>query len=49
MFTIAAGAYLCGRFLDAGMAARTLAIWTGAVMLIPAALWAVAMRRKIEA
>ncbi len=49
MFTIAAGAYLCGRFLDAGMAARTLASWTGAVMLIPAALWAVAMRRKIEA
>jgi predicted MFS family arabinose efflux permease len=44
MFTIAAGAYLCGRLLDAGVAARTVATYTGLVMLIPAALWAVAMR-----
>jgi hypothetical protein len=44
MFTIAAGAYLCGRLLDAGVAARTVATWTGAVMLIPAMLWALAMR-----
>src|SRR6202166_415251 len=44
MFTIAAGAYLCGRLLDSGVSARTVATWTGFVMLIPAALWALAMR-----
>jgi predicted MFS family arabinose efflux permease len=44
MLTIAAGAYLCGRLLDAGVAARTVATWTGLVMLIPAVLWALAMR-----
>lgn len=44
MFTIATGAYLCGRLLDAGLAALTVATWTGLVMLIPAALWALAMR-----
>jgi predicted MFS family arabinose efflux permease len=44
MFTIAAGAYLCGRLLDLGVAARTVATWTGLLMLIPAALWALAMR-----
>jgi predicted MFS family arabinose efflux permease len=44
MLTIAAGAYVCGRLLDAGMSARTVATWTGLVMLIPAALWALAMR-----
>jgi MFS family permease len=44
MLTIAAGAYLCGRLLDAGVAARTVATYTGLVMLIPATLWALAMR-----
>ncbi len=44
MLTIAIGAYLCGRFLDWGIAARTVATYTGLVMLIPAALWALAMR-----
>jgi hypothetical protein len=44
MLTIAAGAFLCGRLLDAGVAARTVATWTGLVMLVPAALWALAMR-----
>jgi predicted MFS family arabinose efflux permease len=44
MFTIAAGAYLCGRLLDSGVAARTVASWTGLVMVIPAVLWALAMR-----
>jgi MFS family permease len=44
MLTIAAGAYLCGRLLDSGVTARTVATWTGLVMLIPAALWALAMR-----
>jgi predicted MFS family arabinose efflux permease len=44
MLTIAAGAYLCGRLLDAGLSARSVATWTGVVMLVPAALWALAMR-----
>jgi MFS family permease len=48
MFTIAAGAYLCGRLLDAGVAARTVATWTGFVMLIPAVLWALMMRVGME-
>jgi len=53
MLTIAAGAYFCGRLLDSGVSARTVATWTGLVMLIPAALWARGMRvredRAIEA
>jgi predicted MFS family arabinose efflux permease len=48
MLTIAAGAYLCGRLLDAGVSARTVATCTGLVMLIPAALWALAMRTAGE-
>ncbi|MFZ0300260.1 MAG: MFS transporter [Candidatus Sulfotelmatobacter sp.] len=44
MLTIAAGAYFCGRLLDAGIAARTVATWTGLAMLVPAVLWALAMR-----
>jgi predicted MFS family arabinose efflux permease len=40
MLTIAAGAYVCGGFLDHGVSARTLVSATGLVMLIPAALWA---------
>jgi predicted MFS family arabinose efflux permease len=44
MLTIAAGAYFCGRLLDAGVAARTVATWTGLAMLVPAVLWALAMR-----
>src|SRR5216683_1244364 len=44
MLTIAAGAYLCGRLLDWGISARTVATCTGLIMLLPAALWALAMR-----
>jgi predicted MFS family arabinose efflux permease len=47
MFTIAAGAFLCGRLLDAGFSARAVATGTGIVMLIPAALWMLAMRNLI--
>jgi hypothetical protein len=46
MLTIAIGAYLCGRLLDLGVAARTVATWTGIVMLLPAGLWALAMRTR---
>jgi predicted MFS family arabinose efflux permease len=46
MLTIAAGAYICGRFMDAGIAARTVASWTGIVMLVPATLWLLATRNS---
>ena len=44
MLTIAVGAYVCGLFLDWGSSARTLAVATGALMLLPATLWAWAMQ-----
>jgi hypothetical protein len=44
MLTIAAGAYVCGRLLDAGISPRTVATGTGLVMLLPAMLWAASMR-----
>jgi MFS family permease len=39
MFTIAGGAYLCGRFLDWGVSARVVATATGLLMLLPAGWW----------
>jgi hypothetical protein len=39
MFTIAAGAYLAGRFVDWGFAARHVASGAGLLMLIPAVWW----------
>ena len=45
MFTIAAGAYLAGRFVDAGFAARHVASVAGMLMLLPAALWGLAIRQ----
>jgi MFS family permease len=48
MLTIAAGAFLCGRLLDSGVAVRTVASGTGVAMLIPAGLWALAMRAGRE-
>jgi predicted MFS family arabinose efflux permease len=44
MLTIAVGAFICGRLMDSGMSARTVATGTGALMLLPAAMWALAMR-----
>jgi len=46
MFTIAAGAYLAGRFVDWGFAARNVASVAGVVMLIPATLWGLAIRDR---
>ena len=46
MFTIAAGAYLAGRFVDWGFAARHVASVAGMLMLIPASLWARSLRRN---
>ena len=51
MLTIAAGAFLCGRLLDAGISTRAVATGTGLAMLVPAALWAISMRflnRSVE-
>ncbi len=42
--TFATTAYLCGRLLDAGISARTLASSTGVLMLVPAAILAFALR-----
>lgn len=46
MFTIAAGAYLAGRFVDWGFAARNVATVAGMLMLIPATLWGLSVRRS---
>jgi len=47
MFTIAAGAYLAGRFVDAGFAARNVASVSGLLMLIPAGLWWLSLRNRV--
>jgi predicted MFS family arabinose efflux permease len=44
MLSIALGAYLCGLLLDRGFSPRAVAFATGVLMLLPAALWARAMR-----
>ncbi|MGO8983470.1 MAG: MFS transporter [Terriglobales bacterium] len=46
MFTIAAGAYLAGRFVDWGYAARHVASVAGMLMLIPAGLWGWTIRTR---
>ncbi len=43
--TFAVTAYAAGRFLDAGISARTVATSTGVIMLLPAAILAWALRR----
>jgi hypothetical protein len=43
-FTFASTAYLCGRLLDAGIPARTMASVTGVAMLVPAAILSYALR-----
>jgi hypothetical protein len=45
MFTIAVGAYVAGRFVDWGFAARHVASVAGMLMLIPATLWGLSIRR----
>ena len=46
MLTIAAGAYCAGRFVDWGFAARHVASAAGFLVLIPAALWGLAIRNR---
>lgn len=42
--SFAVTAYICGKFLDAGIAARTVAMGTGVLMILPATLLAWALR-----
>jgi len=42
MFAVTA--YLCGKGLDWGLSARAVASWTGLLMLVPAAVFGLAMR-----
>ena len=44
MLNIAIGAYVCGQLLDTGISARLLATAAGLCMLIPASLWAWAIK-----
>jgi len=44
MLTIAIGAFVCGKLLDAGIAARTLVTAAGLTMLLPTVLWGSAMK-----
>jgi MFS family permease len=44
MLTVAIGAYVCGVFLDHGVSARVVASGTGLIMVVPAMLWAWAIR-----
>ena len=46
MFTIAAGAYLAGRFVDWGFAARHVASFSGMLMLVPATLWGISIKNR---
>ena len=47
MFTIAAGAYFAGRFVDWGFAARHVASGAGLLMLIPAAWWGLTIGNRL--
>jgi MFS family permease len=48
MLTIAAGAYIAGRFVDWGFAARNVASVAGMLMVIPATLWGLSIRRNAK-
>ncbi len=44
MLTLSIVSYGAGFFADQGVSVRTLAIWTGGIILIPAALWLAALQ-----
>jgi hypothetical protein len=44
MLTIAIGASICGKLLDAGIAPRVVVSATGVLMVLPALLWASAVK-----
>ena len=43
--TMSASSYAAGALIDHGLSARLVAAWTGMIVLIPAMLWAMALRR----
>jgi predicted MFS family arabinose efflux permease len=44
VLSMSIASFLAGRFIDAGVSARTVALWTGLLALAPAAAWALGMR-----
>ena len=44
MFVLAGATWIAGQVLDAGISPRAVAFGTGAAMLVPAVLWALALR-----
>jgi hypothetical protein len=44
MLSTATVSYLAGILIDVGFSAQTLAAWTGLLVLVPAAAWALALR-----
>ncbi|MBZ5574238.1 MAG: MFS transporter [Acidobacteriia bacterium] len=48
MLMLAVGAYAAGFVIDRGMSTRTVAVFTGLLMLVPVLLWARAMRLWAE-
>lgn len=44
MLILTLSSFVAGRLVDAGISVRTLAVWTGAVMLAPAVAWVFASR-----
>jgi hypothetical protein len=44
MFVLAAASWIAGQALDAGISPRAVAVGTGIAMLLPAAMWAFALR-----
>ena len=44
MFVIGIGAFLCGKFLDWGVSARTVASAVGLLMILPTGLWALILK-----
>jgi len=50
VLSMSIASFLAGQFVDWGVAARTVALWTGLLALVPAAAWTCAMRawNKLE-
>jgi hypothetical protein len=46
MLGISVSSYCCGVAIDLGVSARTVAVIVGSIMVIPAAAWAVALKRS---
>jgi len=44
MLIVATSGYVAGVAIDHGIGVRTVALWTGAAMLVPALAWLWAMR-----